>query len=329
MSVRLLIVVSLALFACESATPAPSPSAQPSVPATAAPTRASAPVHTIAMGNGLVIDVPLAWATAPASAVNRGTYREVFVGNGDLSALATVPGNGDVDLTRLPADRVVVAVESFCRLMCSGPTDETAVPPDWSKATALRPDAPPPGTHELAVSLRWFDFPMFVVARWGDAAPTADIAAIEPIVKSIRPDPAPPATGEYQGWDGLGALGAFAVGSVTLRQLPPGAVIRPGAQLYTSSPYFVVRGRQNIYSFSTRPLVDQRCEIQYEPAADRFWCQVESRRYEWTRFGRYLGPEPSSDLVQHRVILREGKVWVRYIEGTLNEPSVADETAER
>jgi len=325
---RLLILAGLALFACDSATPAPSPSAQPSVAVTAPATRAPSLQRTLALPNGLVIDIPSTWVAAPASAVNRATYRYVFVGNGDLASLATVPGNGDVDVAALPSDRVVLAVEVFCRVMCSGPTDESPLPLDWSRASALRPGPPPAGKHELALSFRWFDDPMFVVARWGDAAPTTDVAAVERIVKSIRPDPAPPTAGEYQGWDGIGALGAFAVGTVTLRQLPPGAVIPPGVQRYSSSPYFIVRGRQNTYAFSTRPLVDQRCEIQYDPAIDRFWCQVESRRYEWTRFGRYLGPEPSSDLVQHRVILRDGKAWVRYVEGTLNVPSVADEAAE-
>lgn len=84
-----------------------------------------------------------------------------------------------------------------------------------------------------------------------------------------------------------------------------------------------------MYAFASRPLVDQRCEIQYDAAADHFRCTAAGWTYEWTRFGRYLGPEPQSDLAQHRVIIRDGIVWVRYVEASLLVPSVQDEAAER
>src|SRR6185503_9512128 len=133
--------------------------------------------------------------------------------NGDLTGLGTVPNNGDVDVASLPSDRVVVAVESFCRLSCSGPTTETALPLDWTAAVPLTPTQPPTGKHELALGFRWFDAPLFVVAR------------------CVRPDPSPPAMGEYAGWDGIGPLSAIGVGSVSLRPLPPGAVLRPTGQI--------------------------------------------------------------------------------------------------
>ena len=40
-------------------------------------------------------------------------------------------------------------------------------------------------------------------------------------------------------------------------------------------------------------------------------------------------PSVNSDLSQHRVIVREGVVWVRYLEASLLTPSVRDEAAER
>lgn len=323
-----MLAAALVLCACEQTTvPVPSPTTQPPTVATPPPSRATT-THTLALGNGLVIDLPLAWNMAPSGSVNRGTYRLLFAGNGDLTGLATLPGNGEVDVAGLPNDRVVVEVEVFCRLSCSGPTMESALPLDWSGAAPLTPTTPS-GRQERALGFRWFDQPMFLIARWSDGAPAADIAAIERVARSVRPDPPPPTLGEYRGWDGIGPLSAIDVGSVALRPLPTGAVVRPDGQIYDNVPYFVVRGKLNVYAFASKPLVDQRCEIQFDAAIDRFWCQVESRRYEWTRFGRYLGPEPLSDLVQHRVIVREGQVWVRYVEGSLLVPSVQDEAAER
>jgi hypothetical protein len=59
-------------------------------------------------------------------------------------------------------------------------------------------------------------------------------------------------------------------------------------------------------------LVNERCEIDYDAASDHFRCVVGGRTYEWSRFGLYLGPEPASALPQHRVIVRDGTLWVRY-----------------
>lgn len=274
------------------------------------------------------MDVPASWTLGDAGNVNWAATRFLFAGNGDLAGLSKIRGNGDVDPAALPNDRVIVEIESFCRLMCAGPADETPLPLDWSSAAPRTPGLPA-SLHERSLGFRWFDQPLFVIAMWGDGAPAADIAAIEAIVGSLRPDPVPPALGEFAGWDGIGPLSAIAVGAVTLHPLPPNAVIRPMYRLYDNEPYFVARGAQNIYAFDSRPLADRRCLIQFDAAIDRFWCDVPGRRYEWTHFGRYLGPEPSSDLPQHRVIVRDGLVWVGYIESSRFAPSVRDEAAER
>ena len=63
-----------------------------------------------------------------------------------------------------------------------------------------------------------------------------------------------------------------------------------------------------VYAFVSRPLFDERCEITYEKSSDHFVCRAGDRKFEWTRFGTYLGPEPASNLAQHRVIVREGFV---------------------
>ena len=75
------------------------------------------------------------------------TQRYLFAGNGDLASLPTIPGNGDVDAAALPAGRVVVEIEVFCRLLCSGPTEETRLPLDWSQAITS-PRALPADRHE-------------------------------------------------------------------------------------------------------------------------------------------------------------------------------------
>jgi hypothetical protein len=119
------------------------------------------------------------------------------------------------------------------------------------------------------------------------------------------------------------------VGSVTLTPLPAGAIIRPPYRTYENVSFYVVRGKQNIYAFVSRPLFDENCPIQYDPTADHFTCTVPGRVYEWTRFGAYLGPEPASNLTQHRVIVRDGQLWVRYVDDFMLSPSVPDEAAER
>lgn len=307
--------------------PTPSPSASSASPAGVGGYRAPAP-RTVALGNGLVVDLPAWWSVAGERMVNRATYRLLIASNG---AVDTVPelSNGDVDAAALPAGRVVFTVERFCRLSCRGPETETPMPPDWATATVLHAGmALPPDRHEVAVGFRWFDEPLFAVARWSDGAP-ADLAEIARIVASIRPEPAPPRDGEYRGWTGMGALTGIPVGTVRLVPLPPGAIVQRPGRIYDLVPFFVVRGRQGIYAFISRPLHDERCEIGYDRVTDRFACSIDGRTYEWTRFGTYLGPEPASDLPQHRVIVRDGLVWVNYARDVLLSPTVKDEAAER
>jgi hypothetical protein len=319
---RLLVIAWLLAASCTSALPAPAASAQPS-------SAQRVTQRIVSLEEGLVMDVPVVWELAGPGNVNRATQRLLLAGNGDLASLPTVPGNGDIDASGLPGGRVTIEIESFCSVFCAGPADETPLPLDWSSAVPLRKTDLPGGRHELALSFRWFDRSLFLVARWVDDAPAADIAAIADIARSVRPDPAPPTTGEYNGWAGLGSLAAIPVGTVRLEPLPVGAIIRPPYRVWDNVPYFLVRGKQNVYAFVSRPLHDQRCEIRYDDGADHFTCTIDGRTYVWTRFGRDLGPEPASDLSQHQVIVRDGSVWVRYVEDSLLTPSVRDEAAER
>lgn len=278
---------------------------------------------------GLSLEVPAQWSwNSGFGFINRATSRYFLAANGPLDDLPVVPGNGDVDASVLPAGRVVVAVEEFCRLGCNGPTTETPLPLDWGTAAPFLVRTLPSDRHELALGFRLFDQPLFVIARWADDAPPADIAAIATVVRSIRPDPAPPAAGEYRGWDGLGPLASIPVGSVTLTPLPAGAIIRPPYRTYDNAPFYVVRGKQGVYAFASRAFFDQSCQIQYDAAADRLMCAVPGRVYEWTRFGTYLGAEPASNLTQHRVIVRDSQVWVRYVDDSMLTPSVPDEAAQ-
>ena len=276
------------------------------------PRPTAAPTRVVALTTGLVVDVPAAWTLEPVSYVNMGTVRYLFAGNGEIASLATREGNGDIDPAKIPTDRVVVEVEAFCRLACAGPTTETSLPLEWKNASPRGQDLPA-GRHAMALGFRWFDRPLYFIAAWSDLSPAADVAAIERVARSIRPETSPPQTGEFMGWQGLGALSGIPVGSVNLVQLPSGTPTASQTR-FGAGPYYLVRAGENLYAFVTRPLVERRCEIQFDAGADRFWCQVDARRYEWTRFGRFLGPEPASDLGRYGVIVREGQVWVRYVQ---------------
>ena len=319
---RLLLFACLIVSACTSALPAPT--------VTVAPPSATARItlRIVDLAPGLVMDVPVGWGLNGPGYVNRITWRYVTAGNGDVATLSTIPGNGDIDAAALPSGRVTIEVESLCGLSCQGPADETSLPLDWSAATQRRTGLPA-GRHEQQLGVRWFDQPFVIVARWTDDAPAADIEAIADVVRSVRPDPAPPAAGEFNGWAGLGPLAAIPVGTVRFQPLPDGAIMRQPYRLWDNVPYFLVRGKQHLLAFTSRPLQDQRCDIHYDGASDQFACSVDGRTYQWTRFGRYLGTEPQSDLPQHRVIVRDGMVWVRYVEDSLLVPSVPDEAAER
>lgn len=317
---RALALVTLALGACTS----PPLRTEPPQPSAATPTPPA--VRAVPFADGLVLDVPSAWSVSGAAMVNRGTQREVLATNGPITVLPTLPGNGDVDAAALPPGRVVVAVQSFCRLSCMGPETETALPPDWTQARPLADRAFPPGRHEIAVPFRWFDRPMYVVARWTDDAPPRDVAAIAAIAASVRPARPLPLRGEHQGWAAVGPLSALPIGVVRLEPLPAGAT-RPADG--DDSPFFLVRGRQHLYAFLSRPVADPACLVAYDAGSDRFRCSIEGRTHEWSRFGRYLGTELQRDLPQHRVFVRDGTIFVYYTRTTLLEPSVKDEAAER
>src|SRR5256885_8194865 len=243
--------------------PVPSSSVQPAV-------RAPASVTINLSDQGLSLQIPAQWTwNAGFGFINRAPSRYFVAGNGPLTDLPGVPGNGDVDASALPSGRVVVELLAFCRLACNGPTDETALPLDLGAAAPLFGRVLPSDRHELSLGFRVFDRPLFIVARWADDAPAADIAAIADVARSVRLDPAPPATGEYRGWDGIGPLANIAVGSVTLTPLPTGALIRPPYRTYDNAPFYVVRGKQGIYAFASRAFFNQSCEIQYDSAVGR------------------------------------------------------------
>jgi hypothetical protein len=302
---RLLVFVCLLAGACSASLPAPSPTQQPT------PT-ARVTLRTVGLGDGLVVDVPVSWSLDGMRGVNRGTQRLLLAGNTDLTAVSTLVGNGDVDAAGLQSGQATVEIESFCRLSCSGPTEETALPLDWTRAAPLNDRVLPSGRHELAVGFRWFGRPMFVVARWADDAPAADIAAIAAVARSVRADPPMPAIGEYQGWAGLGPVADIPAGSVRLVPLPTGAIVRPPYRVWDNEPFFIVREPQGIVAFSSKPLVDRRCVVAFNAPTDRFSCTVDGRTFSWTRRGGYLGPEPASDMRPLTVVVRDGSAWVAY-----------------
>jgi hypothetical protein len=317
---RLLLLACLFASACTTALPVPPPTT------TSEPTpTARVSLRSVALGNGLTLDVPVGWDLKGSGFLNKATQRLLLVGNGDLESLATIPGNGDIDPAALPSGRVTLEAEMFCSMSCQGPSDETTLPLDWSAAVPPRGPSLPADRHQLTLGVRWFDRSFLLVARWADDAPASDVAAIADIVRSVRADPPPPSTGEYNGWAGVGPLAELPVGSVRFVPLPAGAIHQPRVQ--DDSPIFVVRGARGLYAFSSRPLYDERCMIRFDAASDHFTCEVDGRTYAWTRFGALLGPPPQNSLSQHPVLVRDGIVWVNYSRDYLTGP--IDETAER
>ena len=133
----LLVPVCLLASACTSAVPIPSATQTPQ----AVPIERVA-LRSIGLGNGLVVDVPVGWSLLGFGGVNRATQRLMLASNVDVATLPTLEGNGDIDAAALRSGQATVEIESFCRLSCSGPTDETPLPLDWTKAALLFERAP-------------------------------------------------------------------------------------------------------------------------------------------------------------------------------------------
>lgn len=303
---HLLLSACLLAVACTSAVPPPATATPQATPT------ARVSLRTVDLGGGLVVDVPVEWSLDGGRNINRVTQRLLLAGNVDVTTLATLIGNGDVDAAALQSGQAAVEIESFCRLSCSGPTEETPLPLDWAKAVPLFERVLPGDRHELAIGFRWFGRPMFVVGRWAGDAPAADITAIAAVAASIRADPPLPATGEHNGWAGLGHLADIPSGTVRLMPLPAGATVAPSWRTWPNEPFFIVREAQGLVAFSQKPLADRRCSVAFDVQTDHFTCIVDGRTFAWTRRVSYLGPEPASDMRPLTVVVRDGSAWVLY-----------------
>lgn len=134
-------------------------------------------MRAVPLGNGLAIDIPETWTLAGPREINRATQGLLLAANRELDSLPTLSGNGDVDAAALPSGSIVIELESFCRSICAGPQSETELPFDWRSAAPLSERTLPSGRHEIGAAVRWFDQSIYMVARWADDAPAADIAA--------------------------------------------------------------------------------------------------------------------------------------------------------
>ena len=304
-----LLLVCLLACGCTTVLPLPPPSPSPNPPPTATE---RVTLRSVSIGDGLVADIPVGWEVMGAGFVNRATQRQLLTGNVDLSTLPGLPGNGDVDAAAIPSGSVVVEVESFCRFTCQGPQEETVLPLDWAGAAPLYDRILPSGHHEIGLGFRWFDRAMYLIARWMDDAPAADVAAIAAIARSVRAEPAAPASGVFGRWLGLGPVADIPVGSVRFVPLPAGAIVRPPDRFWDNEPFFIVRDPGMTYAFSSKPLVDRRCVVAFDTQAGQFRCTLGDRTVAWTKDGKFLGPEPASDMQPLRVIVRAGSVWVAY-----------------
>ena len=239
--------------------------------------------------------------------MNRRTLRLLVIGNQGTALPA--PGNQTPspgqppDWTQLSPHRIVLELISI-----SGPggprpdaaNTESSFPLDWSNA---RPIADGQGNVATALSLSFQHMlrPLTLIARIGASAPPGDVAEIEGIVASLRPEPIP-TFGEYQGWRVVGPLASFQIGAVT----------HFDSSVFRGYGFYFVRGARTVFAFldsaylfmgATKP-----CPIRYEIGSRTFVCDATGER--WSRVGKQLAGPGSFALAYHTTFVKDGLVLV-------------------
>ncbi|HTJ60123.1 MAG TPA: hypothetical protein VL333_02910 [Candidatus Saccharimonadales bacterium] len=291
MQVRALVLAALLVTAC-------APASIPDVADNG--TLASTPVPTLpgafhsAAGFNLI--VPPGWtATDRTEMFNRRGARLLVLSNGAQPVADAQTGL--LTLTDLPADHVVLELTEFSFPGGPGPQTESTFPLDWHAAqVAIGPYGLAPMLHfqHLLQSLT-------LTAYSGPDAKQADRDALASVVASIRPEVIPE-SGVYRGWDVLGPLATFPIGSVRHFSTPQSTV---GA-------FFLVRGAHTLFA-----LIDSAyqfmgamkpCPIRYDPSARTFVCEATGDR--WSRTGAQLTGGGLFGLAYHTAMVKDGLVLV-------------------
>lgn len=294
------------------------PNTQPLASAAAAsPTPRHGEYHSPAAGFDL--QLPPGWKAAEGPGlINRRTVRLVVIGN----RATDIPGSTNpigADWSQIPTESIFLELQYFGFPGSPPAESETAFPLDWSRAQ-------PGGTQgDFTISRLSFQHilrPLTLVAYVGKDAPASDIAQLNAIVSSFRPERIP-SEGEYRGWTVAGRLDSFPVGAV-----------RHFDSLAFPSAYgfYLVRGARTVFAHidhaylmmgATRP-----CAIRYEAASRMFVCDATGDR--WSRVGKLLTSGDgfgSFGLAWHSAFVKDGLVLVGG-GSTSGGPTQRDEAAE-
>lgn len=261
---------------------------------------ASTPVPTLPGGfhsaAGFDLVVPPGWTASDRTEMfNRRGARLLVLSNGPQPVADAQTGL--LTWAGLPADHVVVELTEFSFPGGPGPQTESTFPLDWHSAqVAMGPDGPAPMLHFQHL-LR----PLTLTAHYGPDAKEADRDALVSLVASFRPEVIP-ASGVYRGWDVLGPLATFPIGSVRHFSTPQSTV----------GGFFLVRGLHTLFA-----LIDgayqfmgamKPCPIRYDDAARTFVCEATGDR--WSRTGAQLTGGGLFGLACHTAMVKDGLVLV-------------------
>jgi hypothetical protein len=312
-----LVSISLAVIVVGSlpssvATTAPTVAVPTPKPFAPAPTPAPSDIFHSAPGFDLRL--PAGWlASDREEVINRRSYRLLVVGNGGTDVGPTVSGNPD--WTTVPGDRIRLELMLFAGPGGGAFEGESRFPLDWSAARAL------PDQGDFAVRALTFQHllrPLTLTAHIGRSAPASLQDDLAKLVASLRPE-AIPAQGEYRGWQVMGPLDAFPVGTVRHFDAVGGAY-----------GFFLVRGAQNVFAFIDHAYLFMAaikpCPLRYESYSRTFVCDSTGDR--WSRVGKQLSTETSwFGLPYHSAFVKDGLILVGGSSGSSSR-NTYDETLE-
>ena len=266
---------------------------RPVVTATPATPEARVPLFHSASGFDVV--VPPNWtATDRSETFNRRSTRVLVLSNGPQ------PQSGADGLIRwgdLPDDIAVLELTNFSFPGLPGPSSESSFPLDWGTAqSSVGPD----GALSPGLRFQYLLQQLMLTAHYGPAASAADRDTIREIVASIRPQLIP-SSGMYRGWDVVGPLSTFPVGSVRHFDNPQ----------YVGG-FFLVRGEHSVFAHIDSAYqfmgAMKPCPIRYDALTRTFACDATADR--WSRTGAQLTGGGLFGLAYHTAIVKDGLVLV-------------------
>ncbi|HKY52189.1 MAG TPA: hypothetical protein VJP45_13110 [Candidatus Limnocylindria bacterium] len=285
----------------------PTSTAERAASQSSAPSPAASPSLTFhSKSSGFDVQLPRGWtATDESTLFGRSSVRLLVIGNRGTEVPyppdPSPPPGRVPDWSRMQPDRIVL--ELVLSAGPGGPSREAAAtestfPLDWGGARPI-PDGS--GSTAPALFFQHLLRGLMLVAHIGAAADQADVAQIPDIVASLAPEPIP-ARGEYRGWEVVGPLASYPVGTVT----------HFGSGPSSAYGFYLVRGAKTVFAFVDRAHLFmgamKPCPIRYDLAARTFVCDGSGER--WSRVGKQLAAPDFFGLPYRTAFVKEGLVLV-------------------